>query len=118
MTKISNVGKVVIVAIIAAVLIILAIVYGNKPSSPEKNSGGLVNATSGVPQTQEPSSGTKPTASGSKYNPPFSINIVTPVAKDIWKVNTQNVISWNREGGISGDIYLIDAATKAFVGTI
>jgi len=46
------------------------------------------------------------------------INFITPVADDLWKINTYNSISWTKAPNVTGYIYLVDATTKNFVGVI
>ncbi len=47
-----------------------------------------------------------------------SIHLVTPTANNVWTITRQNLISWDRAGGVTGQIELLDAATYKLVGVI
>lgn len=130
MKSLSNVSKVIIVALVAAFLIILAIVYGGGDGSGNQNTADEVPpALMANAPTQTPSqpSSTQPsikTTSGHipvpivKSPAPPVISIITPVGNDVWQIGTQNVISWSKSGGISGSISLLNGTNQKFIGTI
>ncbi len=124
MDKLSNMGKIVIVGVIAAILVIVAIVYGlggQSGNSIVTSSTSDNAALSAASPTQTPTAATSsaPTHSGTAKAPAGpTIRFITPVSNDIWKIGTQNVISWNTPGNFTGSISLIDAATKQFIGVI
>jgi hypothetical protein len=120
MGTLSNLGKVVVVGVIAAILIVFVIVYngtsGSNQNTALDNSGLVVAAnTSGTITTSQNNINRNEAAISPA---PPNIKLITPVAGDVWKIGTQNPISWNTPGEISGDIYLVDAKTNAFVGVI
>ena len=132
MSGMSNIGKIILVAVVVALVIVGLIIYGNSGSAPATT---LLNQTSTSPlvtaqsptQTQPGQTTTPPpaqtsapsqTTPTSKSPTPPTITVVTPVAGDVWIIGQKNPISWSKAGNITGDIYLIDAATKKFVGTI
>ena len=130
MGKLDSVGKVAVIAVIAVVVILGIILYssGNHSNgNPSAASTGLGTGTSagGPVAVNAPSSLTSP-ASPQKQptsyvpapRPTIQIFFVTPVKGDIWTTGSQNLISWNKAGGISGSLSLIDSATKAFIGVI
>jgi len=129
MDRLSNVGKIIIVGVIAAGLIVLVVIYGTSTSQPQTSTGvsdtmatdnGVVTAASPT-QTTDTVHETTPTPPQKQNVPssaPKKISIITPVASDIWKIGTDNLISWNQPGDISGDIYLVDATTGVFAGVI
>ncbi|HVO29046.1 MAG TPA: hypothetical protein VMT81_03635 [Candidatus Paceibacterota bacterium] len=136
MPKISNVGKIVVVAVIAALLIVLTVVYvpgsGQNPGSgpSEENSqagpdGATLTATSpaatlGSPQTSTPANTNGNAAAKPAANPPAGpvIHLITPEGGDTWTIGVQNLISWNKPGNFTGSLSLLDASTSQFVGTI
>lgn len=137
MNKLGNVGKVILVGVVAAAFIIIVVIYGMSGSSNNSDapagsttgtagSGAAVTANSPmqtptvVAQTGQ-TTGQMDAANQpakSKAPSPKIITIITPVQGDVWTIGTDNLISWNQAGGISGDIYLADAQTGAFVGVI
>lgn len=48
----------------------------------------------------------------------FTIHLRTPVAGETWTISQQNTISWDRAAGVTGQIELLNATTKALVGVI
>ena len=128
MNQLSSVGKVIALAIATGLLIVLGITLGTgsagqhgAPTGSNTNSGAAVTAqapaqtatgTTAANVSSNPSTRTiKPATS-------VVIHFITPVKDDIWNVGTQNIISWDKAGNISGSLSLIDAATGQFVGVI
>lgn len=116
MNHISNVGKIIIGAIIIALIIVAAISYFGRPTTQNSGASSVTNP---------PRANTSPTTSGNAQpsgvttKPTTNKIVVTaPTVGSVWKIATSNTISWSREGGISGDIYLIDAKNGKFVGVI
>jgi hypothetical protein len=128
MNNISNVGKMVIAGVIAACLIIVAVIYKPAPASAPATPGTPITATGGAqqsittpsaPAAAQQSAATTPVKPTTPVAAPVpSIKLITPVEGDVWKMETQNFVSWNKEGSVSGYIYLTNAATKEFVGVI
>jgi hypothetical protein len=125
MIKMTPVGKVVIGAVIAVLLLVLIIASRSNPggstpsSSSTPNGGTAVNAAPGASSGQTRTGAPSPTRStGPKQARRPVITIVAPATGDAWKINTQNTITWDQEGGISGNIYLVDARTQKFVGVV
>ncbi len=119
-------GKIVIVAVAAAILIVIFIVYGTIGS---RQNGIASGNASGSAMLSADSPAQTPTSSAAASPAPIRsgtakttaapvIRFVTPVSNDIWQIGTQNLISWNTPGNFTGSISLIDAATKQFVGVI
>jgi hypothetical protein len=126
MPKLTNVSKVVMAAVIVVIFIVLVIVYNTGsatnpgPTNTTSTSAPGATLTAASP-TQTPTSSVAQTNSGqvvAPRPPAIIIHMITPVSKDIWKIGTQNVISWNKAGGITGSISLINATTKAFMGVV
>jgi hypothetical protein len=132
MVKLSNVSKIVIVAVVAAVLIILTIVYrtGTAPATTiVLDTTGNASLTAASPsQTSETTTGTGASSAGTATNHTSASNgaasagpvitFVTPVKNDVWVIGTQDIISWNVPGRVTGSISLIDANTNQSVGVI
>jgi hypothetical protein len=128
MNKLSNVGKVVIVAIVAVILIVAAIVYGtgsnsgqnvaiNSATSTGTNSPASTSTTPPTtPAVKSVTQGPAPVATVKITSP--VIAFVTPVKNDIWKIAAYDDISWTKPGKISGSLSLIDGDTGQFIGVI
>jgi len=48
----------------------------------------------------------------------FTIHLQAPIAGETWTIAQQNAVSWDRAAGVSGQIELLNATTKALVGVI
>jgi len=127
MNKISNMSKVGIVAVIAATLIVLSIVYGtgsyqgtiSQGNNDQSTSFNAVSPTQTPTQTSTPTSSMgRPSAATTRPPAPPTIHFVTPVKNDIWKIGSQDLISWDRAGNFSGSISILDATTKQSIGVI
>jgi hypothetical protein len=102
--------------IVVVVVVVVAVVwaFGNKQSG------------TGQPATNTSATGTSSTnpGGGSTANPPAkgvptpSVNFITPVANQVWKIGNQNLISWFSAPGFSGQIDLLNPTTHALVGVI
>lgn len=49
---------------------------------------------------------------------PKSVSLVSPTASEKWVIGETNTISWNKESGLPGSIYLVKASDKSIVGWI
>ncbi len=133
--KLSNVAKVIIVAVVAAVLIIWIIVASTgssqtaalDASSTATDSIGstLLGANAPAPTGTAPSTGENPASAGGKTSAPIVaapaapvIKFVTPVVNDIWTIGNQNPIAWSAAPNVSGAISLLSAATGQSIGII
>ena len=67
---------------------------------------------------------TQPTGSSStsKHSADFetsiTIHLLTPIANNVWTIGQPNPIAWDNAAGITGEIDLVDATTKQFIGVI
>ena len=126
MDKLNDKSKLIISAIVVVVAVVLIVYYGagtpasgpnlgtttpTSGSSPSAPSGGSTNPATGGTGTQ-----TGGTTGGTKTS--GGITFVTPIAGQTWIIAQQNTIEWSRAGGVSGQIDLLDASTKALVGVI
>lgn len=50
--------------------------------------------------------------------PSITINLLTPIANNLWTIGQPNPIAWSNAANISGEIDLVDRTTKAFIGVI
>jgi hypothetical protein len=114
-----------IIAVLSVVIIVLVgvIVSLNSKRSPAAQNGNpagtstiLAASTTSSTPVAAPKKGTVSTAPASPARP--VISFITPVAGDLWKIGTYNPISWTEVPGVTGYIYLVDAASGDFVGVI
>ena len=131
-----------------AVIVVVAIAIGflfwhpgstpqggsNASSTATNTSAGAVTSTfsAGVPANTNPvgAAGTaapvkKPvqkTPSGNNVPivapAPITIDLITPISGNVWTIGGQNSIAWSAPANITGEIDLVNAATKEFVGVI
>lgn len=116
-----------IAAIIGIGLIAIFPPHETPPSSATL--AGTDNATSTAPSTVATTSGSpapavgqsKPTG-GSNVpivpGPTITIHLLTPIANNVWTIGGQNPIAWDNAAGVTGEIELVNATTKEFVGVI
>lgn len=50
--------------------------------------------------------------------PAITITLLTPISGNLWTIGGQNPIAWDTPAGVTGEIDLVNATTKAFVGVI
>ena len=86
--------------------------------------GGTTAATGGTTSKSPAPTTTNrapsaPVSSKSPASPqPPVISFITPPAGDSWPIETQNTIIWNKPGGISGELVLVNAGTGTVAGVI
>jgi hypothetical protein len=125
----------VIVLVVAAIS--LYVMHKNGSSKPQNNGNGqdtttitnasatLQNLTGGsananISSTSEKKGSTSVTPSGATPVPAplITIDLLTPVANNIWKIGTSNPIAWDNAANVTGEIDLVNAKTKSFIGVI
>ena len=114
-----------ILAIIAAV-IFLIIAYAAPAENPQNTltasttittvANGTPGGSSTASAPPSPSAGTHsaPTLPGST----ITIHLVTPISNNVWTEGQANPIAWDNAAGITGEIDLVNASTKQFIGII
>jgi hypothetical protein len=119
-TKI-NIKKEILVAILlgAIVIVVLLMVVGSRPEVSNLPGNNVTGTVAGAPSRAAtrakgpsfPSNQASPIAAG-------AVHFISPPLSDRWPMEAQNVISWDHASGVSGHLYLVDARTGKFVGTI
>ncbi len=82
------------------------------PAQAAENQTSTKSNVPSAPRHSAASSGIAPATTG------FVIRLVNPIPGEIWIIAQQNLISWDREAGVAGQIELLDAATYKLVGVI
>lgn len=100
----------VIAGLSVLVVVLLIVVAGKGPQTPGTNTA--VTPPGATPQGTTGNMATPPPSA------PKSISVTSPAANAEWVIGGTNRITWSREAGLVGAIYLIDAASKTTVGWI
>ncbi len=108
----------IIVGVVIVVGIVLAIIFlrpnGAKNGADTDNTS--LTATNNVPAGSANSSGSA--ASASPANNTITIHLVTPISGNVWTAGNANPIAWDNAANVTGEIDLVTADTKQFVGII
>lgn len=121
MAKLNNVGKWALIGVGVVVVVVLIFIFAGKQNqAPAPDNSGVIASS-----TQNPTSSTTETGSNPIIGiahpvrpPAMVIRLITPVINDQWILGKQNPVVWDREGGVTGEIDLLDAKTQALVGVI
>lgn len=116
-------------ALIVAAAIIYGIIRFAAPAESPQNTTGAASTT--VTNVVPGSSGSStaspvapPSAGSNKGNipalpgPAITIHLLTPISGNAWTIGGNNPIAWDNPADVTGEIELVNAATKAFVGVI
>ena len=124
-----------VVVVIVIVVVGVAILFLHN-SAPQRgvgqNATGTANTsttvTNGIPGSNGSSTASAVTHSpssggGAKNIPPLpgpaiTIDLLTPISGNVWTIGQPNSIAWDNSANITGEIDLVNANTKAFVGVI
>lgn len=123
-----------VMIILAAAIVVLSVVLwhtAKAPAGPGDLSGTNASGTAAVNQTSaSPSAGSSAgtgAAAGSgahggtvsvSSGRTITINLTMPAPGTAWTIGRANSISWNPAAGVTGEIELVNATTKATVGVI
>ncbi len=135
MAYLNKYGVAIIAVLAVAVIVLVVLLAGQHQSSQAPSSTPMTAANTPAPTTTSPSSPAAAPSSGNtsaktggtqsgsgvtpKYAPTgFTIRLVAPLAGATWTIAQQNLIAWNPEAGVSGQIELLDASTLKLVGII
>lgn len=123
-------------AIIAIIGTGLIAIFPPQPRPPLASSAASVGSASSTTSTTSTTSGAVATGTGSPTptpgqsnggggsnvpivpGPVITIHLLTPIANNVWTIGGQNPIAWDNPADVTGEIELINATTKAFVGVI
>ncbi len=107
---------------VVAALVILVLIFGLQKSDTELDKILSPYTNSNEEQIQgnqdSPQDTKKSIPSAIPKVQSQSITFLSPVAGTQWVINQNNIIKWNREPGVTGGIYLVDAITGTLVGWI
>lgn len=118
MDKINAYGKFIVGGLIIIVIVIISLVLVERQNIPAP--GAIANPAGNNSPATTPSNPPSPMPQGSPSTPSTSptINLINPVPNDQWKLGAPNPIAWSQEAGVTGEIDLLNASTKALVGVI
>lgn len=118
------------VILIVAAAIIYGIAIFAMPAEHPENSGGAASTTvtNVIPGSNGSSTASAPSSPSPSRNgggnipalpgPAITIHLMTPVSGNLWTIGGTNPITWDNPADVTGEIDLVDAVTKAFVGVI
>jgi plastocyanin len=118
-------NKNLIIIIIAVAVIVFAVVWGyfgagvRQPAgtAPEAGQPPSAAPTQAPPSAPSPTT-TPPPTPATKPATKSSISIISPAASDKWVLGQSHTIQWSKEAGVTGSIYLVNAADGTTVGWI
>lgn len=128
----SRTKWIVLCAGIIIIGIVIAIVHHYRSNSisqgnSQQNDSPTSTAAIGVAlsSTGENSVAVTPSKASSSSSPVpvtqetyITIHLLTPIANNNWTIGQPNPIAWDTAAGITGEIDLVDATTKQFIGVI
>jgi len=132
-----------LIALIAGVVIVVALAIGAiffffhlgaAPAGNAQNATGTNNASTTAVTTVTNSApggngnataSAAPNASGGATQnipalpgPAITIHLLTPISGNVWTIGGTNSIAWDNFANITGEIDLVNANTKVFIGVI
>jgi hypothetical protein len=122
----------VVVVIIVVILIVALSHHGGtaatQTSASSSTQNSIANATTTVTNADVaapapiPTGKSGGTTGGSSVpilpSPVITINLITPISNNTWTIGQPNPIAWSAPANITGEIELVNATTKAFIGVI
>ncbi len=133
MAFINKYSGIIIVALVIAVVVLSTLLIaqnGGAPSPAAAPTSTTASASSTSPQTAANQTSTNPNVLSTPHHSTagaggtasattgFAIHLVDPVPDETWIIAQQNLIGWDREAGVAGQIELLDATTYKLVGVI
>jgi hypothetical protein len=136
MEKLNVRWKFIAAGIVVVILALLGWVFFSRSQNgakPAQNAANSTNTSSTAVATTTPvtnSNGSPAPAtgqtagSGSSSNipalpgPSITIHLLTPISNNVWTIGQSNPIAWDNAADVTGEIDLVNATTKAFVGVI
>jgi|GEM_PF-1775674 len=127
------IAVIVVVVIIVVGLVFLFLHNGATPAGTGQNAAGTAVASTTVTNIVPGSNGSSTASAvshspssgvgGAKNIPPLpgpaiTIDLLTPISGNVWTIGQPNSIAWDNSANITGEIDLVNANTKAFVGVI
>ncbi len=119
------------IGVIAGVLVVVAAVVFlvarfAVPAGSAQNGARTTGATNTVTTVANGTPGGSSTASapGGNGNTPLApgstitIHLLTPITNNVWTIGQANPIAWDNAADVTGEIDLVNANTKKFIGVI
>ncbi|MBI4084982.1 MAG: hypothetical protein HY432_00540 [Candidatus Liptonbacteria bacterium] len=109
---------VIVIAFAAVLIIILYRSPENQVNAPSSEGEVAVSSTPSTPSSSAPGQQTSLQKPATVQKEAISIKIISPLQSEQWAIGESHTISWSREAGVSGQIYLASASTRETVGWI
>ena len=123
---IASATIIVVIVALSTTLIFLSLHRNTAPA--ENNSPAVTTVTNSAPGGNGSSTASAApsaaAAAGRGKNipalpgPAITINLITPISGNAWTIGGANPIVWSAAANITGEIELVNADTKAFIGVI
>ncbi len=120
----------IVLVIVVAATFAVSLLYHSTPTSTSSTQNGTstdnasaaiatsTNGTAGGNGTAAYSSGGGASNIPALPGPAITINLLTPISNNVWTIGGTNSIAWDTPAGVTGEIDLVNATTKAFIGVI
>ena len=114
-------------AVLVVIIIIAFALFHNRQANtapltdnaPVQNTSTITTPGEALSSTGQNSVVTHTTSSIAVVaRPSITIHLLTPIANNVWTIGQPNPIAWDNAPKITGEIDLVDAVTKKFVGVI
>lgn len=116
---------VIIVAVIGAIMWIVLATHNRTPAQNTTGTASTTVTTSapGGNGSSTTSGISSPSRNGRQNipalpGPSITIHLLTPISGNAWTIGGTNPIAWDNAAGVTGEIDLVNANTKAFIGVI
>lgn len=120
----------IVVIIVVVIMFAVLLLYGGAttPTGPAQNGISTNNTSTAIATSTNGTASGNGTAAyssgGGASNipalpgPAITINLLTPISNNVWTIGGTNSIAWDTSAGVTGEIDLVNATTKAFIGVI
>jgi len=105
------------------IIVVVLLARGGNVSAPSSTNTPKPNGNTTAPITPAKPSGST-TQTPKKPNTPTApksvsgIAFTSPLGGTEWKIGELHTVSWSREGGLTGQLMLLDTKTKALIGVL
>ena len=115
----------ILVVIAAVIFLVVSLAAPEQPAEiPAGTSSTITTVANGTPGGSSTASAPPTQSGGGAQNIPplpgstITIHLLTPISNNVWTVGKANPIAWDNAADITGEIDLVNATTKKFVGVI
>jgi hypothetical protein len=120
-------GGLAVIALITALIVVSSdrhAIQAENAGTTGSSTAAAVTTVTGSATTAGGASAPSPSSGNGSSNvptlpgPSITIDLITPISNNTWTIGQPNPIAWDHPAGVTGEIELVNAVTKAFVGVI